>query len=82
MDRFRAIRLRARRRATRMLLACARPAGLLLRAAPSLIGLLLLSLGVGLVYLPAGFITAGVLVLADVIAGRVADERRSKVSSG
>ncbi|TCO64944.1 hypothetical protein [Actinocrispum wychmicini] len=68
----------AGQRAQRLALACARPAGLLLRAAPALIGLLLVSYGAGLVYVPAGFITAGTLVLVDVIAGRVADERRTR----
>jgi hypothetical protein len=65
-------------RAGRLLLACARPAGLLLRAVPALVGLLLLSYGVGMVYQPAGVITAGLLVLADVVAGRIADGRRAK----
>lgn len=59
----------------------AAPVGLLVRAVPALAGLVLLSYGAALVYRPAGFITAGVLVLADVVAGRVA-AGRSKVGGG
>jgi hypothetical protein len=69
-------------RAGRLLLTCAQPAGLLLRALPALVGLLLVSYGAGLVYRPAGFITAGVLVLADVIAGRVVADRRTGTGDG
>jgi hypothetical protein len=75
------VRERARRRGERLLLMLARPVGLLVRALPSLAGLVLLSFGAGLVYRPAGFITAGLLVLADVVAGRVA-EGRAKAGGG
>jgi hypothetical protein len=58
------------------------PAGLAVRAVPALAGLLLLSYGVWLVFPPAGWIAAGVLVLADVVAGRVANGRRSRGGGG
>lgn len=46
------------------------------RAFPALLGLLLVSYGAWLAWPPAGFLTAGALVLADQVAGRVAAGRR------
>lgn len=62
------------RRATQAAVRYAPAAGALarvgLRAAPGLLGLALVAYGAGLVYRPAGFIAAGLLVLADVVASR------------
>lgn len=50
--------------------------GALGRALPSLTGLGLVSYGAWLAWPPAGFLAAGVLVLADQVADRVSDGRR------
>jgi hypothetical protein len=48
------------------------------RALPSLAGLGLVSYGAWLAWPPAGFLTAGVLVLADQVADRMSGGRRAK----
>jgi hypothetical protein len=50
--------------------------GALWRALPGLAGLGLVSYGAWLAWPPAGFLTAGVLVLADQVADRVAGAGR------
>ena len=50
--------------------------GVLGRALPGLTGVGLVSYGAWLAWPPAGFLTAGVLVLADQVADRLADGRR------
>lgn len=50
-------------------------AGALLRWLPALAGLGLVSYGAWLAWPPAGFLTAGVLVLADQVADRMAGGR-------
>lgn len=44
--------------------------GILVRVLPGLVGLLLVSYGAWLAWPPAGFLTAGLLVLLDLIADR------------
>jgi hypothetical protein len=46
------------------------------RALPALLGVGLLSFGAWLAWPPAGFMTAGVLVLADLVADRTASRGR------
>lgn len=55
---------------------CAAAAGHTVRAAPGLAGLGLLSYGAWLAWEPAGFMAAGVLVLADVVADRIGSGQR------
>lgn len=62
-------RLRLARRAA--LNAAATGAGHAVRVAPALAGLGLVSYGAWLAWHPAGYLTAGVLLLADVVAGRL-----------
>lgn len=50
--------------------------GALWRALPGLAGLGLVSYGAWLAWPPAGFLMAGVLVLADTVADRLAGPRR------
>lgn len=50
--------------------------GALWRAFPGLGGLVLVSYGAWLAWRPAGFLAAGVLLLADQVADRVAVRRR------
>lgn len=52
-------------------LAAATAAGHLVRAAPALLGLVLISAGAWMAWHPAGPLTAGVILLADVVASRV-----------
>jgi ABC-type protease/lipase transport system fused ATPase/permease subunit len=52
-------------------LAAATAAGHLVRAAPALLGLLLVSAGAWMAWHPAGPLTAGVILLADVVASRI-----------
>lgn len=47
----------------RLLVTLARVAGLILRGAPGWLGAILVSVGVGLAWLPAGFVVAGVFLL-------------------
>lgn len=49
--------------------------GVLGRALPSLTGLVLVAYGAWLAWPPAGFVTAGALILADQIADRRASGR-------
>jgi hypothetical protein len=56
---------RLRAGAAAVVLTLARPAGLLWRALPSLLAVLLLSYGAWLAWPPAGFMLAGALLLAD-----------------
>lgn len=51
--------------------------GVLGRALPSLTGVGLVSYGAWLAWEPAGFLTAGGLILADQVADRVSSGRRS-----
>ena len=60
-------------RLKRLGLALATPAGHVVRAAPGLGGLALISYGAWLAYHPAGFIVAGFGLLVD----RIADARRA-----
>lgn len=62
-------RLRLRWRAAKLPAATA--AGHLVRAAPGLAGWGLLSFGAWLAWHPLGFMTAGVLLLADLVAERI-----------
>jgi hypothetical protein len=50
--------------------------GALWRAAPVLLGWVLVSVGAWLAWPPAGFLTAGGLLLADQVADRLAIRRR------
>lgn len=50
--------------------------GALWRALPALLGVGLVSFGAWLAWPPAGFMTAGVLVLADLVADRAASRGR------
>ena len=63
-----------RRLLRRAALAAAAPAGVALRytvqAFPGLLGLFLVSFGAWMAYRPAGFMVAGLLVLADVVQSR------------
>jgi hypothetical protein len=52
--------------------------GVLGRALPSLTGLCLVSYGAWLAWRPAGFLAAGVLILADQVADRVVEGRRQQ----
>lgn len=52
--------------------------GVLGRALPSLTGLGLVAYGAWLAWSPAGYLTAGVLVLADQVADRVSSVRRQR----
>ncbi len=47
------------------------------RVFPALLGLALLSYGAWLAWPPAGFLTAGALILADQIAGRMTGRREA-----
>jgi hypothetical protein len=62
-----------RDRMKRLKLPAATTAGLLFRALPGIGGLALVSYGAWLAYHPAGFVVAGVVLLAD----RIADARRT-----
>lgn len=64
-------RYRARHRWGAAQLAAASAAGHLVRAAPALLGLVLVSVGAWMAWHPAGPLTAGVIVLADVVASRL-----------
>jgi hypothetical protein len=50
--------------------------GAVWRALPVLLGWALVSVGAWLAWPPAGFLTAGGLLLADQVADRLADRRR------
>jgi hypothetical protein len=50
--------------------------GAVWRALPALLGVGLVSFGAWLAWPPGGFMTAGVLVLADLVADRVAGKGR------
>ncbi|MGW7195541.1 hypothetical protein [Streptomyces chryseus] len=63
--------LRARRAGQAAVNAAATGAGYALRAAPGLAGLGLVSYGAWLAWPPAGYLAAGALLLADVVAGRL-----------
>lgn len=62
---------RLRRTGRAALNAAATGAGHTVRAAPALAGMGLLSYGAWLAWHPAGYLTAGAVLLADVIAGRL-----------
>ncbi|MET9088136.1 hypothetical protein ABZX77_40705 [Streptomyces sp. NPDC004237] len=53
-------------------------AGALWRALPVLLGWVLVSVGAWLAWPPAGFLTAGALLLADQVADRRTIRRRSE----
>lgn len=52
--------------------------GAVWRALPSVVGLGLVSYGAWLAWRPAGFLTAGVLVLVDQVADRMSGRGRSQ----
>lgn len=73
-------RLRARLAAARGTAAAAAGTvlGALWRALPGLLGVALLSAGAWMAWPPAGLMTAGVLLLADLVDERLAERRRAR----
>lgn len=65
----------------RALLVLAVPAGHLVRALPGLLAFLLLAYGAWLIYPPAGFLTAGALLLGDRLATARAVTRQKRGES-